>query len=101
MGPAGRGRSDDVQAFNAQQMACANAVGLLLVCVEWASSYLPNDVNNSISGTIARSLLMHLAGASRINLANYSTCLHRLARVVALPAHPDGQDDNNCNGGMP
>jgi hypothetical protein len=44
---------------------------------------------------------MHLAGAGRVNLVNYSTCLHRLTRVVASPAHPCNQDDNACTGGRP
>ncbi len=44
-----RGWSDDAQAFNAWQMACANAVGLLSAFVERASSSLPT--NNCISGS--------------------------------------------------
>ncbi len=43
--------------------------------------------------------MKHLAGAGRVNSANYSTCLHRLARMVALPAHPSGRNNNDCNGG--
>ncbi len=33
-------------------------------------------------GTIARSTVTHLTGASRVNLVNFSTYLHRLAKVV-------------------
>ncbi len=95
----GRGQTNDAQAFNAWQMACANKVGLLSACVERALSSLPNGGGNGGSGTIARRALTHLAGTGRVNLANYSTCLHRLARVAALPAHSGGRDNNNCNGG--
>ncbi len=38
---------------------------------------------------------MHLAGVSRVNLVNNSTCLHRLARGVALPMSPGNWDDND------
>jgi hypothetical protein len=72
-------------------------VGLLLACVEQASSSLSNDGSNSSNGTIARSALTHLAGTSRVNSAKYSTCLHRFARVVALPVHPGYRDNNNCD----
>jgi hypothetical protein len=44
---------------------------------------------------------MHLAGASRVNLVNYSTCLHGLARVVALTTHSSDRDNNDCNGNGP
>ncbi len=39
---------------------------------------------------------MHLVGAGRVNLANYSTCLHRLARVVVLPMRPGSRDDSDA-----
>jgi hypothetical protein len=42
---------------------------------------------------------MHLVGVGRIDLVNYSTCLHRLARVMTLPAHSGNWNNNNCNGG--
>ncbi len=48
----------------------------------------------SSGGIISRSALMHLAGVGKVNLVNYSTCLHRLARVVASLAHPGDRDDN-------
>jgi hypothetical protein len=88
-----------MQASNAWQMACANAVGLLLVFVEQMLSSLMNNGSGGGSSIIARSTLTHLAGMGRVNLVNYSNCLHRLARVVALPVHPSNQDDNNYNGG--
>ncbi len=90
---------DNVWAVNAWQIACADAMGLLLACVEWASSSLPDNGGNGGGGTIARNALTHMAGAGRINSANYSTCWHRLARVVALPTHPGGWDNNDCNDG--
>jgi hypothetical protein len=92
-GLARRGRSDNVRAFNAQQMVYPNAVGLLLVFVQRVLSSLPNKGSNGGGGTIARSALMHLAGVDRVNSAKYSTCLHRLAR--------GGQDNDNCDGGGP
>jgi hypothetical protein len=74
-------------------------VGLLLAFVECVLSYLPNNSGGGGgSSIIARSPLMHLEGTGRVNLAKYTTCLHRLARVVALPVHPSGQEDNDCNG---
>jgi hypothetical protein len=73
--------------------------GALLVFVEWALSSLPTNSSNGSGGTIARSALTHLAGMGRVNSVNYSTCLHRLARMVALSAHPSGLVDNNCDGG--
>jgi hypothetical protein len=82
-------------------MACANAVGLLFACLEQMLSSLSNNGSDSGGGTIASSTLMHLAGAGRVKLVNYSTCLHRLARVVALPAHPGGREDKNCDGNGP
>ncbi len=88
-------------AFNARQTACTDAMGLLLACIERALSSPPNASGNGGSGTIAKSALMHLAGTGRVNSANYSTCLHRLARVVALPTHPGGPEYNDCNGGRP
>jgi hypothetical protein len=97
-GPAGRGPSNNAWAFNVQQTECADAVGLLSVFVEWALSSLPKDGGDGSGSTISRSALAHLAGMGRVNSANYSTCLHRLAWVVALPVHPSGQDNNNCNG---
>ncbi len=69
-----------------RKTVCAKTVGLLLVFVERESSSLPNNGSGGGS-TITRSTLTHLAGAGRVNLASYSTCLKRLARVVALPAH--------------
>jgi hypothetical protein len=80
-------------------MTCADAVELLSAFVERALSSLPNDGVDRGGGTMARSALMHLAGAGRVTSANYSTCLHRLVRVMALPAHPGGWEDNNCDGG--
>ena len=74
-------------------------MGLLLAFVERVLSSLPNKDGNSSSSTITRSALTHLAGTGRVNLANYSTCLHRLARAVAFPAHPGGWEDNDCNDG--
>jgi hypothetical protein len=83
-------------------MACGDGVGLLSACVEWVLSSPSNSGGgNGDGGTIARITLMHLVGVGRGNLANYSTGLHRLARVVALPVPPGSQDDNNCNGGRP
>ncbi len=73
--------------------------GTPLVCMEQAWSSLLKAGGDGSSGTIARSTLTHLVGAGRVNSANYSTCLHRLSRVVALPAHPCGQDNKDCDGG--
>ncbi len=72
---------------------------LLLVFVDWGLSSLPNNGGDGGGSTIARSTLAHLVGAGRVNSANYSTCLHRLAWVEASPAHPGGWDNNNYNGG--
>jgi hypothetical protein len=93
--------SDNVGAFNVQQMVCANAVGLLLAFVEWASSSPPNNNGGGSGGTITSSALTHLMDVGRVKLVNYSSFLHRLTRVVASPTHPSYQDDNDCNGGMP
>ncbi len=76
---------------------CTNVARLLLVFVERVSSSLPIDSSGSGSSTIARSARMHLAGMGRVNLVNFSTYLHRLARVVAMPMHPVNRDDNNIN----
>jgi hypothetical protein len=74
-----------MRAFIAQQTVCANAARLLLACMERASSSLPNNGGDgSGGGAIARSALTHLAGACRVNSANYSTCLHRLARATLV-----------------
>jgi hypothetical protein len=72
-----------------------------MMSVEWASFSPPNSGGGNGSGTIPRSALMHVAGMGRVDLVNYSTCLHRLARVVALPTHPSNWDDNDCDGGGP
>ncbi len=72
-------------------------VGLLSEFLQRALSSLPTNSSGGGGGTIARSALTHLVGAGRVNLVKYSTCLHRLTRVVALPAHPCDWDDNNCN----
>jgi hypothetical protein len=96
---ARRGRSNNVWAFNAQKTVCAKGVGLLLVFVEWVLSPPPNDNSNVGRSTIVKSSLMHLMGMGRVNLANYSTCLHRLIRMMALPAHLGSRDNNDCNGG--
>jgi hypothetical protein len=101
VGQAERGWSNDAWAFNARQMACVDAVGLLLVFVEGASSSPPNKGGNGGGGIIARSTLTHPADAGRVNLANYSTCLHRLARVAASSMHPGSQDNKDRNGGGP
>ncbi len=71
--------------------------------VEQASSSLPiNGGSGSGSGgTIARNATTHLAGAGRVNLVNFSTCLHRLARVAATPTHPVNWDNSDGNGGRP
>ncbi len=76
-------------------MACTNPVGLLLAFAESALSSLPANGGGGSGGNIARSPLMYLAGAGRVDSVNYSTCLHMLARVVALPAHPDDRDNND------
>ncbi len=87
--PARRGWSNNVRAFIAWQTACANATGLLLAFVErMSSSLLTNGGCGGGSGTITRSAMTHLAGMGRVNLVNFSTCPHRLARVVVLPVHP-------------
>ncbi len=93
------GMLEQLQALNARQMVCANAVGLLLAFMEWMLSSPPTNSGGGSGGTIRRKALMHQVGAGRVNLINYSTCLHRLARMVASPAHPSNQEDNNCNGG--
>jgi hypothetical protein len=72
-----------------------------LAFVERALSSLLTNGSSGSGGTIARSPLMHLAGAGRVNLVHYVTCLHRLARVMALPTHPGDQDNNDCNGDGP
>ncbi len=69
-------------------------VGLLVTFVKRASSFPQNNGGRGSGSTIPRSALMHLAGAGRVNLLNNSTCLHRLARVVALSVHPGNWDDN-------
>jgi hypothetical protein len=63
-------------------------VGLLSAFVEQASSSLPTNSGSGSGSTITRSTAMHLAGMSRVNLVNYSACLHRMAMVVALPTNP-------------
>jgi hypothetical protein len=69
----------------------------LLAFVERVLSSPPNDGSNGGRSTIAKSFLTHLTGTGRVNLANYSTCLHRLIRMMASPAR--GRDNNDCNGG--
>jgi hypothetical protein len=44
---------------------------------------------------------MHLAGAGKVDLVNYSTCLHRLTRVMASPTHPSDREKDNCKRGGP
>ncbi len=67
-------------------------VGLLLAFMERASSSPPTNGGSSggsaPGSTIARSAAMHLAGAGRVNLVNFSTCLYGLARVMVSPVHP-------------
>ncbi len=87
--PAERGRFNIAWAFNAQLMACTNALELLSVFVEWVLSLISTNGGRGGDGTITRSPLMQLAGTGRVNSVNYSTCLHRLARVVASPVHDD------------
>ncbi len=87
-----RGRSDDSRAFST---VCTKVAGLLLAFVEQASSSPLTNGNSVGGGTISRSATMHLVGTGRVNLVIFSTCLHRLARVVALPTHPCNQDHNN------
>jgi hypothetical protein len=98
MQPAGRGRSNKAQAFNALKTACTNTVGLLLAFVDRASSSMPINGGDGSFGTIAWSARMHLVGAGRVNLVNFSTCLHRLTRVAATPAHPFDRDDKDGDG---
>jgi hypothetical protein len=54
-----------------------------LAFVDQALSSLLTGSGSGGGGTIARSALMHLVGAGRVNSINYSTCLYKLARVVA------------------
>jgi hypothetical protein len=74
-----------------------------LALVERASSSLPTNGGGGggSGGTIARSATTHLVGASRVKSVNYSTCLHRLTRVVVLPAHPGNREDNDGNSNRP
>ncbi len=80
---------------------CANAVGLLLAFVGRAFSSPLTNGGGGGGSTIARSSLMHLEGVGRVDLVHYSTCLRRLARVVASPVHPGDRDNNDCNSGGP
>jgi hypothetical protein len=64
----------------------------------YSHTSLPTKGGGSGGSTIARSAAMHLAGMSRVNLVNYSTFLHKLARVVALPVHSGNWDNNESNG---
>ncbi len=52
--------------------------GVAVSDCEEALSSLPNDSSNGGGNIIARSALMHLACTSRVNLVNFSSCLHRL-----------------------
>ncbi len=97
-GPARRGRSNNVRAFNAWKTACANATGLLSAFVEQASSSPSINGGSGGGSTKASSPAMHLAGVGRVNLVNFSTCLHRHTRVVAMPAYPVDWGGNNGNG---
>jgi hypothetical protein len=92
-----------------QQTAYNNAARLPSAFVEGASSFPPTNGGGSggsnggggSSGTNQRSTATHLAGAGRVNLVNFSTFPHRLARVVALPAHSHDLDENDSNGNGP
>jgi hypothetical protein len=99
MRPARRGRSDDGRVLNAQKTACGNGAGLLSAFVERESTSPPIDGGGG--GTIARSAAMHLAGVGRINSVNFSTCLHRLTRVAAIPVQSVDPGDIDSDGGRP
>jgi hypothetical protein len=107
MQPSRRGWSNELLAFNAWKTACTDVAGLLSAFVEQVLSSLPIECSGSSGGgsgsggTIARSATMHLVGAGRINSVNYSTCLHRLARVVTTYTHLVNWEDINVDGGVP
>ncbi len=67
MQPAKRGRSDDVWAFNTCQTAYTNAMGLLLALVKQVLFSTPTNGGGGNGSYIARSPLMHLVGADRVD----------------------------------
>ena len=83
-------RFDAARAFNARLTTCDDAAGLLSAFVERTSSS-PSD-NDDV---IARSAATHLAGAGRVNSVNFSTCLHRLAKIASANNNGGNSGDDD------
>ena len=81
-----RERFDAARAFNSRLTTCDDASGLLSAFVERASSSPIKENENEV--VVSRSAATHLAGAGRINSVNFSTCLHRLAKIVSSSTPP-------------
>jgi len=85
-----------VRAFNSRLTTCDDASGLLAAFVERASTS-SKDKDDGI--VVARSAATHLAVVGRINSVNFSTCLHRLAKVVSSsPPAQFASNPGNTNG---
>jgi hypothetical protein len=90
-----RERFDAARAFNSRLTTCDDAAGLLSAFVERASSSPMKG--NEDGDVVARSAATHLAGAGRINSVNFSTCLHRLAKIVSSTTTPEKSDNGDVD----
>lgn len=80
--------ADGTRAFNTKLTTCNDVASLLSAFVERtsypASTTIEGNYRKDTETSRTRSsATTHLAGAGRINSVNFSTCLHRLAKIVS------------------
>jgi hypothetical protein len=86
--------ADGTRAFNAQLTTCNDATSLLAAFVErttttTATTTTASSSSSASSSTSTSSAATHLAGAGKMNSVNFSTILHRLAKLVSFPTSPN------------
>ena len=84
--------NDGTRAFNAQLTTCIDAASLLAAFVErttttttTATTTTAPSSTSSVASSSPSSAATHLAGAGKMNSVNFSTILHRLAKLVSFP----------------
>jgi len=83
--------NDGTRAFNAQLTTCNDAASLLAAFVQrttTATTTATSSTSSVAASSPSSSAATHLAGAGKMNSVNFSTILHRLAKLVSFPTNP-------------
>eukprot|EP00804_Cyclotella_cryptica_P031368 CCRYP_012184-RH/>CCRYP_012184-RH protein AED:0.21 eAED:0.21 QI:390/1/1/1/0.8/0.66/6/200/821 len=82
-----------LRVFNSKLTQCNSASELLACFMDQTSAKGYAERYNDVQSTPLTSAATHLAGATKANSVNFSTCLHRLARFASNTHHNEECDE--------